>query len=168
MGPGAWCGICVLGTRHLPHPSDINSSGQNPTRTVEVVMQIREWGLAPFPRPYPSRQLWYFSKGQHGAGLAHMEFWLCSSCEGKDQLDSPQCQKCDRREGVLSAPRPCHGQGEPKAAALGSESLPGVYLDPVVPSTGYSSSLLSGQGLCLPVGVCPACAPACASINSAF
>lgn len=63
MGPRASSGICVV-----PHPSDINSSGQNPATTGEVLLQIREQSLAPFPRPYWSRQLWYFSKGQHGAG----------------------------------------------------------------------------------------------------
>lgn len=60
---------------------------------VGVLLQIRERGLAPFPEPHLSRQLWYFSKGQHGAGKAHREFWLCSSCKGKDRLDSSQCQK---------------------------------------------------------------------------
>lgn len=52
------------GRRHLSHPSDINSSEQNPTRTMEVLLQFRVRGLTLFPQPHLSRQRWYFSKGQ--------------------------------------------------------------------------------------------------------
>lgn len=58
------------GQQLLSHLSDINSSEQNPTRTMEVLLQNRVWGLTLLPQPHLSRQLWYFSKGQCGAGQA--------------------------------------------------------------------------------------------------
>lgn len=62
LGPGMV--FACQGRRRLSHPRDINRSEQNPTRTMEVLLQIRARGLSLFPQPHLSRQLWYFSKGQ--------------------------------------------------------------------------------------------------------
>lgn len=62
LGPGVVF-VCQ-GQRHLSHPSDVNSSEQNLTRTADILLQIGVRGLTPFPQPHRSRQLWYFGKGQ--------------------------------------------------------------------------------------------------------